>query len=368
MRIRHLLTGLLLAHLTLGAPLAHAARIGDICEIQGARPNMLKGVGLVVGLAATGDSAKAAIMAQERMLRRMGIDVESIGELASANVAMVSVTTTLPAYAKAGTRLDVKVDSLFDAKSLEGGTLLETYLKGPGQGDTVYAVAQGSVSVGGFNADASGGTSVRKNHVASGRIPMGALVEHEVPSIITDGQRLTLLLKTPNFGTAAGIQDVLNRMLGENAALAMGAGTVRVTIPEEDRGNLVGFITRLQDIRVETRQPTRVVLNERTGTIVVGGDVVIKPCYVAQGNLTIKIAVTPEAVPPLPLTFADTTVINKEEVSTEEVEAVLMPVQGTSAGDVAQALNKLRVTPRDMISIFQALHKGGYLEADLEIM
>jgi len=280
----------------------------------------------------------------------------------------VSVTATLPAYAKEGTRLDVKVDSLFDATSLEGGNLLETHLTGPGQSDTVYAVAQGPVSVGGFNADASGGTGVRKNHVASGRIPMGAYVEREVPSTITDGQRITLLLKSPSFGAADSIQEALNQALGEDSAIAMGAGTVRVTIPEEDQANLVAFITRVQDISVETRQPTRVVLNERTGTIVVGGDVVIKPCHVAHGSLTIKIAITPEAVPPLPLTFADTEVIETAEVEAEEVEAVLMPVEGTSAGDVAQALNKLRVTPRDMISIFQALHKGGYLEADLEIM
>jgi len=347
---------------------AGAARIGDVCEVQGARPNILKGMGIVVGLAATGDSAQAAIMAQERLLRRMGIDVESINELSSANVAIVSVTATLPAYAKEGTRLDVKVDSLFDAKSLEGGTLLETHLTGPGQSDTVYAVAQGPVSVGGFNADASGGTGVRKNHVAAGRIPMGALVEREVPATITDGERITLLLKSPGFATANSVQEALNRALGEGMALALGAGTVRVTIPETEQADLVGFITRVQDIAVETPQPTRVVLNERTGTIVVGGDVVIKPCHVAHGSLTIKIAITPEAVPPLPLTFADTTVIEQEEVEAEEVEAVLMPVEGTSAGDVAQALNKLRVTPRDMISIFQALHLGGYLEADLEIM
>ncbi len=347
---------------------AYAMRLRDLCEIQGARGNMLKGIGIVVGLSGTGDSAAAAVQAQERMLQRLGIDVMNTKLLSSSNSAIVMVTATIPAFAKEGTRIDVKVDSLYDCNSLEGGMLMETHLKGPGQGDTVYAVAQGPLSIGGFNADASGGTSVRQNHVTSGRIPMGAYVEHEVPSTITDGQRIMLMLKRPDFSAANEIQQAIDKVLATDAAIALGAGTVRVTIPEEDRGELVTFIARLQDIDVKTVQAARVVINERTGTIVVGGNVRIKPCQVAHGALTIRIATTPQVTPALSFTDANPVVTELTELEVEEQEAHLMPVEGASAAEVAQALNRLRVTPRDMISIFQALREAGSLEADLEIM
>jgi flagellar P-ring protein precursor FlgI len=359
---------LLLACAGLMAVSAHAARLRDLCEVQGARGNMLKGMGIVVGLNGTGDSAGAALMAQQRMLDRMDIDITDLKEISSKNAAIVAVTATIPAFAKEGTRIDVKVDSVYDCKSLEGGMLLETHLRGPGLGETVYAVAQGPVSIGGFNADKSGGTSVRKNHVTSGRIPMGANIEHEVPSTITDGERLVLLLKRPDFSTASSVQKMVNQSFGEAAAVAMGGGAIRVTIPETDRTDLVGFIARLEELEVPTGTPSRVIINERTGTIVVGGEVIIKPCQVAHGNLTIKIATTPMVAQALPFTDAEPVVTGTTSIEVEETEAVLMPVSGTSAGDVAQALNRLRVTPRDMISIFQALREAGALEADLEIM
>lgn len=351
--------------------LAQAARIKDLCDVQGARGNMLKGIGIVVGLAGTGDSAAAAVAAQQRVLDRMGIEVANLKELKSSNVAVVMVTTTLPAFAKEGTRLDVLLDSLYDCKSLEGGTLLETHLTGPGLDETVYAVAQGPVSVGGFNAGAGGGgggASVRKNHVTAGRVPMGAHVEREVPSTITDGERIMLLLKRPDFSTAQSIQEAIDTVVSPGAAVAMGAGTVRVTIPESERSNLVGFIATLESIDVKTQMLTRVIINERTGTIVVGGNVIIKPCQVAHGSLTLKIATTPQVTPALPFTDAQPVVTQSTSVMAQEQEAYLMPVEGTSAGDVAEALNRLRVTPRDMISIFQALREAGALEADLEIM
>ena len=347
---------------------ADAARIRELCEIQGARGNMLKGIGIVVGLAGTGDSAGATIMAQERILDRLDIDVEKISELSSKNAAICMVTATLPAFAKEGTRIDVKVDSMYDCESLEGGMLLETHLRGPGLDEKVYAVAQGPVSVGGFNADASAGTAVRKNHVTAGRIPMGAYVEQEVPSTITDGQRLLLTLNSPDFTNADNIQQAINTYLATDAAVALGAGTVRVTIPESQRTDLVSFIARLEDIEVITQVPARVVINERTGTIVVGGDVVIKPCQVAHGSLTIKIATTPAVAQALPFTDAQPVITETVELEAEEQDAFFMPVEGASAGDVAEALNRLRVTPRDMISIFQALRQAGALEADLEIM
>ena len=346
---------------------ASAMRIKDLCEIQGARGNELIGTGIVVGLAGTGDKTELAVVAQQRMLERLDIKVEDLEQLKPDNCAIVAVTAVLPAFAKEGTRIDVKVDSLHDCESLEGGTLLETHLRGQGGGDTVYAVAQGSVSVGGFNAG-GGGTSVSQNHVTSGRIPMGAYVEREVPSTITDGQRLILTLKRPDFSTANNVQEALESSIGDGAATALGAGAVRVTIPQESRAELVAFIARIQDIQVDADVPSRVVVNERTGTIVVGGQVMVRPCQVAHGNLTIKVEATPLVSQPPAFSGGTTVQTAMTNVTAEEHDAYLMPVEGTSAGDVAAALNKLKVTPRDMIAIFQALRRAGALDADLEVM
>lgn len=359
---------LLLAAVLVAALPAQAARIGDLCEVQGVRSNILSGTGIIVGLNGTGDSAGAAVVALERMNERLGIDIQNLRDLSSKNAAVVNVTAVIPAYAKEGTRIDVSVHSIYDAKSLEGGTLMETFLRGPGGSETVYAVAQGPVSIGGFNADAGGGTSVRQNHVTAGRIPMGAFVENEVPSTITDGERLVLLLKRPDIGTASSIQQSINEAFGMGAAEATGGGSVRVRIPLDEQMDLFGFIARLEAIDASTSAPSKVVFNERTGTIVVGGNVMIKPCQVAHGSLTIKIATTPQVTPALSFTDADPVVTETATVEVEEPEVFLMPVEGTSAGDVAEALNRLRVTPRDMISIFQALREAGALEADLEIM
>jgi len=351
---------------------AAAARLKDLCEIQGARPNMLIGTGLVVGLAGTGDKSLSAVIAQQRILERLGIAIDDLKSLKASNCAVVTVTGELPAFAKEGTRIDVSVESLHDCKSLEGGTLLETHLRGPGAAptDTVYAVAQGPLSIGGFNAGAGGGggASVRQNHATSGRIPMGAYVENEAPSRVTDGERLVLLLKRPDFTTADNIQQALNSRVEPGSAFAFGAGAVQVRIPEAWQRELVSFIAFLQDVDVESDVGSRVVINERTGTLVVGARVMIKPCQVAHGNLTIKIASTPLVSQPLPFSQGVTVQVAATDLQATEEEAYLMPVEGTSAGEVAEALNRLKVTPRDMISIFQALREAGALEADLEIM
>jgi len=348
-------------------PRAEAGRIKDLCEVQGARGNDMKGIGLVVGLAGTGDKNPAAVRAQQRMLTRFGIEIGSSKELKSDNCAVVVATGVFPAFAKEGTRFDVTVSSVYDCQSLEGGTLLDTHLVGAD--NEVYAVAQGPVSVGGFNAEAGGGGAIRKNHVTAGRIPMGAYVEREIPSTVTDGERITLLLKRPDFQTADTIQQVLNAAIAPDCAAALGAGTVNVKVPSDEQQDLVAFIARIQEITIRTNTPSRVVINERTGTIVVGGDVVIKPCQVAHGSLTIRVQAIPVVSQPAPFSPEGETVAAVETtVETEEMDAYLMPVEGASAADVAAALNKLRVTPRDMISIFQALREAGALEADLEIM
>lgn len=361
-------SGVMALALLLAAGSAQAMRIKDLCEVQGARPNELIGTGLVVGLAGTGDKNKLAVIAQQRMLERLDIKVEELKDLKSDNCAIVAVTAVLPPFVKEGTRIDVKVDSLHDSKSLEGGRLLETHLRPLGGDETVYVVAQGSISVGGFNAGGGGGNAVRKNHVTAGRIPMGGYVEREVPCTITDGERIMLTVNRPDFITANNVQNAVNKEMGPECAQALGAGAIIVTIPEDERASLVSFIARLQEIDVVTNTPSCVVVNERTGTIVVGGDVVVKPCQVAHGNLTLKITTVPIISQPPPLSGGTTVVAAATEVKPEEQVAYLMPVEGMSAGDVAAALNKLKVTPRDMIAIFQALRDAGALDADLEVM
>ena len=345
---------------------AYAARLRDLCEVQGVQPNELRGVGLVVGLAGTGDKTGAAIKAQQRLLERLSIEVDSLTDLNTDNAAVVLVTATFPPSSRPGTRVDVQVNSVYNAESLEGGTLMETLLYGIDK--EVYAVAQGAVSVGGFNADAGGGTSVRQNHVTVGRIPQGGMIEREIPSTITDGERMMLLIKRPDFTVANNIEEAINSVYAPGTASALGAGAVSVRIPTDEQPQLVKFIARLQAMDVESASSSVVVINERTGTIVVGGDVMIKPCQVAHGNLTIEIASTPQVSQPEPFGGGVTAVTESKDLNVDETTAYLMPVQGTSAADVANTLNKLKVTPRDMISIFQALRKAGALEGDLEIM
>ncbi len=362
--------GLALVLLVLCPAAAHAARVKDLCDVQGARGNALQGIGIVVGLAGTGDKSPASIQAQQRMLDRLDIDIASIKDLKSDNVAVVIVTATFPAFGKEGTRIDVQVSSVYDCKSLEGGMLLETLLYGID--NEVYATAQGAISVGGFNAQGGGGggggAQVRKNHVTAGRIPMGAYIEREIPSTITDGERVSLLLRQPDFTTADNIQQTINGSFGPGTASAFGAGTVNITIPADARQDLVSFIARVQDLGVETGSKARVIVNERTGTVVVNGDVRIKPCQVAHGNLSIRVAETQKVVQPNPLGGGTTAAESNTQLAVREEQVYLNPVEGASLGDVAKALNDLKVTPRDLISIFQALREAGALEAELEIM
>jgi len=359
-----LVVALLTAFLVLTTT-ADAARLEDLCEIQGARGNPLHGIGLVVGLAGTGDGAKDAIARQGELLKRLDIESVSARDLASDNIAVVTVDALFPPFAKEGTRIDVRVSSLYDAESLEGGTLLQTFLKGVD--DEVYAIGQGPVSVGGFNADA-GGASIRQNHVTTGRVPMGAYIEREIPSTITDGQRVTLLLKRPHFGTANNIREAVDTEFGAGSGLALSPGAVNVSIPSALQSDLVGFIAGLLSLNVDAEVPSRVVINERTGTIVVGGRVMIKACQVAHGNLTIEIARTPVISQPNPFGEGETVVAESVDLLASAEPAYFMPVEGTSAGDVARALNNLQVTPRDMIAIFQAIREAGAMDADLETM
>jgi flagellar P-ring protein precursor FlgI len=339
-------------------------RLSTLVEIQGVRAHSLEGIGLVVGLAGTGDKQSMAVEAQQELLNRFDIDVGSVGALASKNTAVVSVKAKLPAFAKEGTRFDVaQVSSIGDAKSLEGGTLMMTYLKAI-NGDT-YAIAEGSLSVGGFGADSAGG-SVRQNHLLVGRIPMGAHVEREVPSTFTDGDRVVLLLKRPDFETASVIQDALDLNFGTGTASALGGGTVAVKIPPSSRVSVEGFIAEVMALKVKVDAPARVVINERTGTIVLGGDVRVKNCQIAHGSLTITVQREEVVSQPGPFSDGDTAITTRGGVEAETPIAYMSEFKDTvSAKHVADALNALKVTPLDMIAIFQALREAGALEADV---
>jgi flagellar P-ring protein precursor FlgI len=350
---------------TLAARAESAPRVKDIADLQGARPNFLRGYGLVVGLNGTGDGAAAALRAQQRLLRRMQIEVQETRELSSDNVAVVMVTSELPPFAKEGTRIDVTVNSLFNAKSLEGGTLLETLLQGmDGQ---IYAVAQGPVSIGGFNIGGAG-AGIQKNHPTVGRIPDGALVESEVPSLITDGKNINLLPRQRDFVTASRIALAVNDSLGENVAVALNAGMITVKIPEKWLADPVGFIAAVQEVQVTPDRPAKVLINERTGTVVVGGEITLSPVAIAHGNLTIQISTFRQELERASPAGVQTSVSETAAAQVTEETARLIQVEGADVKKIAEALNKLQVTPRDLISIFQALKEAGALHAKLEIM
>jgi flagellar P-ring protein precursor FlgI len=359
--------GIILVIMTTAAAAAESApRIKDIADIQGARANFLKGLGLVVGLGGTGDGAAAALATQGRLLRRMNIEVQAVRALNSDNVAVVMVTAELPPFAKEGTRIDVIVNSFFDATSLEGGTLLQAFLEGvDGQ---VYAVAQGPVAIGGFNVGAAG-SGIQKNHTTVGRIPDGALVEREVPSLITDGRYISLLPLQRDFVTASRITSAINNSLGETIALALNAGMVTVRIPETWANDPVGFIAMVQEVQVMPDRPAKILINERTGTVVIGGEITLSPVAIAHGNLTVQITTDFDVSQPLPRSRRGRTVVTPSVTpEAEEETARLIPVEGADVKEIAEALNKLQVTPRDLISIFQALKEAGALHARLEIM
>ena len=356
---------ILVSMVVVGAPGECSPRVKDVADIQGARANFLRGYGLVVGLNGTGDGAALALRTQQRLLRRVNIDVTEARELSSDNVAVVMVTAELPPFAKEGTRIEVVVNCIGDAKSLEGGTLLETLLMGIDE--EIYAVAQGPVSIGGFNVGGAG-AGIQKNHATVGRIPGGALVEREVPSVITDGRSINLLPHQRDFVTASRMARAINESLGDDAAVALNAGMINVKIPEEWMLDLVGFVALVQEIEVAPDQPAKVLINERTGTVVIGGEVTLSPVAIAHGNLTIEVSVARQTLRAESDLGVETQAVEAATGRVSEPTARLIPVEGADVKELADALNKLQVTPRDLMSIFQALKRAGALHAELEIM
>jgi len=345
---------------------AGAERIKDIATFEGVRDNQLIGYGLVVGLNGTGDSGDAAIQGIVNMLKRLGVTVTS-DDIKSKNVAAVVVTAELPPFAKPGVKIDILVSTVGDASSLQGGTLLLTPLKGPD--GRVYALAQGPVSIGGFSAGGEAAT-VQKNHPTAGKVPEGGTIEREPPFTLGDGEHLRLFLERADFTTAYNVAKSINDLLNGKYAHAVDPSTVNITVPEEYRQNLVGFITMLEEIDVKVDTVARVVINERTGTVIIGENVRIAPVAIAHGSLAIQIKESPEVSQPPPFApeQATTTTVPRTDVNVREQKAYLVPVSGVTLGDVVRGLNALGVTPRDLISILQALKAAGALRAELEII
>lgn len=347
----------------------HASRIKDIAGFRGVRSNQLVGYGLVVGLAGSGDSDSTIFTVQSisSMLEKMGVTVKP-EDIKVKNVAAVMVTADLPPFARMGSRLDALVNSIGDSKALQGGTLLMTPLKGAdGQ---VYAVGQGPVSTGGFTVGANSGDKVQKNFTTVGRIVQGAVVEKEIPFNLNQKDTLTLALHQPDFTTATRMAEAINAGLLENAAFPQDSGTVQITVPPKYLGNIAQLIASVEVLSVTPDNISRVVINERTGTVIMGESVRISTVAIAHGNLSVEIKTSFNVSQPMPFSGTGRTVVTPDtETSVKEGRAPIYVVpSGVSIGEVVKALNALGVSPRDLISIFQALKAAGALQADLEIM
>lgn len=346
---------------------ADGIRVRDLVMVSGARDNQLVGYGLVVGLAGDGDKDQVyTLQSVANMLRRYGINVPA-STLSAKNVAVVMVTADIPAFAKNGSRIDVTVASMGDAKSLSGGVLLQTPLLGAD--NKVYAVAQGALVIGGFSAGTggAGGATVQKNHPTTGEIVDGALVEREIPTSIVRDKTVELLLRDPGFTSAALMATAINQVF-TNSAHAEDTTSVMVQMPPGADADPIGFIARLENIEVTPdAPPARIVINERTGTIVATSHIHISSCAVAYGNITINVAQTLDVSQPSPFSQTGTTAVTpRTDTSVTENKSTLVSFpELPTVEKVAQALNALGATPRDMMAIFQAMKQAGALQAEL---
>jgi flagellar P-ring protein precursor FlgI len=348
---------------------AFGVRIKDIADIKGVRQNQLVGYGLVVGLNGTGDSDNAVftIQSMASMLEKMGVTVAS-EDIEVDNVAAVMVTTDLPAFVRSGSRIDVLVSSIGDAEDLQGGTLIFTPLKAAdGQ---VYAVAQGPISTGGFVVGSDSGSGVQKNFPTVGRVVNGALIEKEIPNKFNQKQSLTLTLHSPDFTTSSRVARAINIALYDQIARSHDAGTIEVNVPGKYIGNVVALVTMIESLGVTPDTVSKVIINERTGTVIMGENVRISTVAIAHGNLSIEIKEDSNVSQPLPFSRRGETVVTPEsQVQVQEGNNPIFLVNsGVSIAAVVKALNALGVSPRDLISIFQALKAAGALQAELEIM
>ncbi|BAI72478.1 flagellar P-ring protein precursor [Azospirillum sp. B510] len=370
---RHAVPALLTALLAFGVPAAPAvaasARIKDIVDVEGVRDNMLIGYGLVVGLNGTGDSLNNSPFTEQSltgMLERMGVNTRGTN-LRTKNVAAVMVTATLNAYAAQGTRIDVTVSAMGDSKSLLGGTLLVTPMMGA-DGE-VYAVAQGPIAVSGFTAQGQG-ASVTRGVPTSGRISSGAIVEREIQFSLAELPVLRLSLRNPDFTTAQRVATAINIQLRGNRAQATDPASVLINVPEARRGDVVGLVTEIEQLRITPDQVARVVVDEKSGVIVMGENVRISTVAIAQGNLTIRITETPQVSQPGPFSQGQTAVVPRTDIQVDDQSNNRLAVMnsGVTLQELVQSLNALGVGPRDMIAILQSIKAAGALQAEIEVI
>jgi len=350
---------------------ALATRIKDLADLEGVRENQLMGYGLVIGLNGTGDDIKKSVFTKQamvNMIKRLGMAMtdDVFKQMKTKNVAAVMVTAQLPPFARPGSAIDAQIASIGDASSLSGGTLLMTPLKGP-DGNT-YAVAQGPLAVGGI---AFGGKAakVQKNFPTSGRITGGALVERAVNYALPSSGEMLYQLRETDFTTAARMVDAINAHFGDGSARPLDSRSIKVRRPAHYQGEMVTFIADLESIEVEPDQPAKIVVNERTGTIVMGQDVRISTVAVSHGNLNLVVTDSIQVSQPNPLS-AGTTVAapaTTAKVTEDAGNLVVMPM-GANLGDIARALNAIGATPRDLIAIFQAIKAAGALHGELVIL
>jgi len=361
--------GVAIAMLTaISAPADATSRIKDLANIEGVRQNQLIGYGLVVGLNGTGDTLNNIPFTKQSlqaMLERMGVNIRG-STIRTGNVAAVMVTGNLPAFGTQGTRIDVTVSALGDAKSLQGGTLLVTPLLGAD--GNVYAVAQGSLAIGGFSAEGQA-ASVTKGVPTVGRIANGAIIEREIEFALNRLPNVRLALRNGDFTTAKRIAAAVNDFLGTKTAEPVDPSTVQLSIPAEFKGNVVALLTEIEQLQVEPDLGAKIIIDERSGIIVMGRDVRVATVAVAQGNLTVTISESPQVSQPAPLSRGRTTVTPNTRVGVQEDGKKLAVVKdGVSLQQLVDGLNGLGIGPRDLIGILQAIKAAGAIQADIEVM
>ncbi|SDA29487.1 flagellar P-ring protein precursor FlgI [Methylobacterium sp. UNC378MF] len=362
------LTGALLLAALSGPALA-LSRVKDLASIEGVRQNQLVGYGIVVGLNGTGDTLNNIPFTKQSlqaMLERLGVNTRG-ATMRTQNLAAVMVTASLPPFAAQGTRIDVTVSSLGDAKSLQGGTLLVTPLLGA-DGE-VYALAQGSVAIAGFSAEGDA-AKITRGVPTNGRISNGANIEREIAFKLNDARTLRLSLRNPDFTTSKRIAAAINDFMGADTAEPTDPATVTIQIPARYNGNMIRLITEVEQLKVEPDQTARVVVDERSGIIVMGRDVRVSTVAIAQGNLTVTITEQPQVSQPAPFSDGRTVVVPRTgvKVDTGDGNKLALVKEGVSLRELVDGLNALGVGPRDLISILQAIKAAGALQADIELM
>jgi len=367
--LRSLLAAVLVFTTVCGTPRSvSATRLKDLADIEGVRGNQLIGYGLIIGLQGTGDKQGALFTSQSmsNLLERLGIRVSPEQLKKTANVAAVVVTADLPAFSRPGSKMDVTLSSIGDATSLQGGVLVMTPLRGAD--GKVYAVAQGPVSLGGFIV-ADGGDKAQKNHPTVARIAKGATVERSIPFDLFAAGTIRIVLREPDFTTVTRVQSAVNKLVGHDRAKAVDSASVVVPLDQQMGASPIQMIAALEDLQVEPDEAARVVINERTGTIIMGEQVRVATVALAHGSLNITIKTEEEVSQPNALAGGRTETVENSEIQVGEEAGELRVLQGSvSLGQVVKALNGLGATPRDLIAIFQALQKAGALRAEIVVM